>query len=134
KGIVGCPPCQGLSDVGLRRHVDIRNHLVDHYFRLIRSLQPQFFVIENVPRVLSYARFRKQIQRMTRIYNIWAGVLNAAHYGVPQTRQRAIVIGYRKDLGVEPTAPPATHCGSRKVFAYDLQKLVSPTKESHWKS
>jgi DNA (cytosine-5)-methyltransferase 1 len=134
KGVVGCPPCQGLSDVGLRRHVDDRNHLVDHYFRLIRSLRPQFFVMENVPRVLSYTRFRKQIQITARTYNIWSGVLNAAHYGVPQTRQRAIVIGYRKDLRVEPTAPPATHCGSRKVFAYDLQKLVSPAKHSHSKS
>jgi DNA (cytosine-5)-methyltransferase 1 len=115
KGIVGRPPCQGLSDVGLRRHVDGRNHLVDHYFPLVRSLRPQFFVMENVPRVLSYARFRKQMQRMAQTHNIWAGVLNAAHYGVPQTRQRAIVIGYRKDLEDEPTAPPATHCGSRRV-------------------
>jgi DNA (cytosine-5)-methyltransferase 1 len=130
KGIVGCPPCQGLSDVGLRRHVDGRNQLVDHYFRLVHSLRPQFFVMENVPRVLSYARFRKQMRRMAQAYNIWAGVLNAAHYGVPQTRQRAIVIGYRKDLGVEPTSPPPTHCGSRTVFAYDLQKLVSPATEA----
>jgi hypothetical protein len=38
KGIVGRPPCQGPSDVGLRRHVDGRNHLVDHYFPLVRSL------------------------------------------------------------------------------------------------
>lgn len=134
RGIVGCPPCQGLSDVGLRRRVDDRNHLVDHYFRLVRSLRPEFFVMENVPRVLGYARFQKQIKLMTRRYHIWAGVLNAARYGVPQTRQRAIVIGYRKDLKVEPTAPPPTHCGSRRVFAYDLQKLVSPAKEAHWKS
>lgn len=70
KGIVGCPPCQGLSDVGLRRHVDGRNHLVDHYFRLVHSLQPKFFVMENVPRVLSYARFRKQMQRMARTYKL----------------------------------------------------------------
>jgi len=133
-GIVGCPPCQGLSDVGLRRHVDARNHLVDHYFRLVNSLRPQFFVMENVPRVLSYGRFQKRLQRISRAYNVWTGVLNAAHYGVPQTRQRAIVIGYRKDLEVKPTPPPATHCGSRKVFAYDLQKLVSPAKKAHWKS
>jgi len=133
-GIVGCPPCQGLSDVGLRRHVDNRNHLIDDYFRLVRSLRPKFFVMENVPRVLSYSRFRSQMQGVAQMYSIWSGVLNAAHYGVPQSRQRAIVIGYRKDLGVEPTPPPATHCGSRRVFAYDLQKLVSPATEAHWKS
>jgi DNA (cytosine-5)-methyltransferase 1 len=133
-GFVGCPPCQGLSDVGLRRHVDSRNHLVDHYFRLVRSLKPQFFVMENVPRVLSYARFRTQLQRTARTYNIWSGVLNAASYGVPQTRQRAIIIGYRKDLNIEPSPPPPTHCGSKKVFAYDLQKLVSPVKKANWKS
>jgi DNA (cytosine-5)-methyltransferase 1 len=133
-GIVGCPPCQGLSDVGTRRHVDARNHLVDHYFRLVWSIRPKFFVMENVPRVLSYARFRYQLKRVGKDYNIWSGVLNAAQYGVPQTRQRAIVIGYRKDLDVDPTPPAETHCGSRRVFAYDLQKMVSPSESSHARS
>jgi DNA (cytosine-5)-methyltransferase 1 len=130
-GLVGCPPCQGLSDVGVRRHVDRRNHLIDHYFRLVRSLRPQFFVMENVPKVLTYGRFRKQLHQTSRWYNIWSGVLNASDYGLPQTRQRAIVIGYRKSLKVYPTAPQPTHCGSRKVFAYDLQRLLSPADRAH---
>jgi DNA (cytosine-5)-methyltransferase 1 len=134
RGIVGCPPCQGLSEVGPRRHVDKRNHLVDHYFRLVRSVGPEFFVMENVPRVLSYARFLKQLRRTAARYKIWAGVLNAAQYGVPQTRRRAIVVGYRKDLDVQPTPPPITHCGAHRVFAYDRQKLISPANRANWKS
>lgn len=133
-GIVGCPPCQGLSDVGLRKHVDSRNHLVDHYFRIVRSLRPAFFVMENVPRVLSYRRFQEQLRQTSEEYAIWTGVLNAAEYGVPQTRQRAIVIGYRNDLGITPTPPQPTHTGSRDLFAYDLQRFVSPSDTRYAKS
>jgi DNA (cytosine-5)-methyltransferase 1 len=129
-GIVGCPPCQGLSDAGKRRHVDTRNYLVDHFFRLLFELRPSFFVMENVPRLLTYSRFQQQIRSASAGYAIWQGVLNAAYYGVPQTRQRAVIIGYRNDLNTLPMPPVPTHCGKKKVFAYNLQRLVSPRSKN----
>src|SRR5205823_10512655 len=51
-GLLGCPPCQGFSTAGPRDDADDRNQLLAHFFRLVRELQPDFFVMENVPAVL----------------------------------------------------------------------------------
>lgn len=129
-GLLGCPPCQGFSDAGQRQTADPRNRLVTSYFRLIGQLKPRFFVMENVERLLEYKLFRKHIEDAGKTYCIWSGVLNAALYGVPQTRTRAIVIGYHKDLGITPTMPLPTHLGQRAVFDYGAQTYVDPcTKE-----
>lgn len=129
-GLLGCPPCQGFSEAGQRLESDPRNRLVSSYFRLIEQLRPRFFVMENVEGLLQYKVFKDLIEAVSGRYSVWSGVLNAALYGVPQTRRRAIVIGYRKDLGVKPTMPRPTHLGSRRVFDYGSQDYVLPaTKE-----
>lgn len=125
-GVLGCPPCQGLSDVGPRKHVDRRNHLLDEFIRLIKGIQPAFFVLENVPAILDYGRFQRAVARLTSRYNIWAGVLNGALYGLPQTRQRVIAIGYSKDLGIKPSPPSPTHAWIRPIYAYDLLRILRP--------
>lgn len=117
-GIVGCPPCQGFSAAGQRSDSDPRNQLLDDYFRLVAAVQPAFFVMENVPAVLWRPELAAALALLRDGYAVWSGVLNAALYGVPQTRQRAIVIGYRRDLGVQPTCPPPTHGGTRDLFNY----------------
>ena len=52
-GIIGGPPCQGFSLIGKRKPDDERNNLLFHFFRLVSEIQPDFFVMENVPGLLS---------------------------------------------------------------------------------
>jgi DNA (cytosine-5)-methyltransferase 1 len=125
-GVLGCPPCQGLSDVGPRKHVDRRNHLLDEFIRLVKGIHPAFFVMENVPRILDYGRFQRAMAILAGKYDIWAGVLNGALYGLPQTRQRVIAIGYSRDLGVTPLPPSPTHGWTKPLYAYDLLRTLRP--------
>jgi DNA (cytosine-5)-methyltransferase 1 len=131
-GLLGCPPCQGFSSAGLRDAEDDRNRLLANYFRLLGELRPPFFVMENVPAVLGYSLLRRSLEVAATKYLIWRGVLNAALFGAPQTRQRAIVIGYRADLGVEPSPPPPSHFGSRSIFNYLSGRLERPSAGKSW--
>ncbi|HVA73048.1 MAG TPA: DNA cytosine methyltransferase [Acidimicrobiales bacterium] len=129
-GLLGCPPCQGFSAAGRRDAADPQNALLVNFFTLARALRVKFFVMENVPSVIDQELFKRQITTMRRWYRVWHGPLNAALYGLPQTRQRCIVIGYRKDLEVEPSAPPISHLGSRAVFDYKSGKRLTPSTEN----
>lgn len=126
-GILGCPPCQGFSAAGRRDAHDERNGLLADYFRLVLQAEPAFFVAENVPAVYQSELLARILRIVDRRYAVWRGVVNAALFGVPQTRQRAILIGYRRDLGVIPGPPSTTHLGRRRVFNY---KTASKTKPS----
>jgi DNA (cytosine-5)-methyltransferase 1 len=123
-GILGCPPCQGFSPAGLRDQWDFRNALLFQMGRLINGLRPRFFVMENVPSLLTSSEYRLFEERVGQTYAIHAEVLNAAEYGVPQLRRRATVIGFHRDLGITPTAPPPTHGGAGRVFDYSLGRYV----------
>lgn len=129
-GLLGCPPCQSLSSAGRRDPNDKRTKLIDPYFRLVSELRPLFFVMENVPNVLGEPRFEANVARALGSYAIWTGVVNAAYFGLPQTRQRAIAIGYRLDLDIEPTAPSPTHFGVRQVFDYHAKEMRAPALEN----
>lgn len=129
-GLLGCPPCQGFSSAGKRDPTDPQNQLLVDFFRLARGLHVKFFVMENVPALLDQQLFGDQIALMRRWYRVWHGPLNAALYGLPQTRQRSIVIGYHKDLGVEPAPPPCTHYGTKYVFDYRSGRKVRPSASS----
>src|SRR5437870_442726 len=51
-GLLGCPPCEGLSPAGLRERDDERNQLLHQMRRLVSSIEPKFFLLENVPSLL----------------------------------------------------------------------------------
>src|SRR5580658_1782480 len=51
-GVIGGPPCQGFSLIGRRNLSDPRNRMVWHFCRVVKELQPKFFVMENVPGLL----------------------------------------------------------------------------------
>jgi len=88
-------------------YADPRNKLWKHYARILDVVQPKMFVLENVPELLKSAEFEaleKRLRRAAISYKVKSDVLNASHYGVPQPRRRAIVIGSR--VG-EPHLPPA---------------------------
>src|SRR6266704_4974282 len=129
-GLLGCPPCEGLSPVGRRDEDDERNKLLWQIHRLVLSIQPKFFVLENVPSLLQTALYRDFVQSLTRQYVLHGEVLNAAEYGIPQLRRRAVVIGVRKDLDVEPTLPASTHGGKGRVFDYSTLRYVYPRTSS----
>jgi DNA (cytosine-5)-methyltransferase 1 len=95
--VIGGPPCQGFST--LNRHgVGLeRRALWREYLRALRESAPAAFVMENVPELLrsaEYLAFKDAAQRGLG-YAVDGRILNAADYGVPQRRRRAIVIGIR---------------------------------------
>jgi DNA (cytosine-5)-methyltransferase 1 len=97
--IIGGPPCQGFSNLGLKVLDDPRNQLWREYLRFIRTARPQVFVIENVDRFSKSPEFQMLVAEVEHGlltgYKISYGVLNAADYGVSQRRRRTIVIGSR---------------------------------------
>lgn len=118
-GIIGGPPCQGFSLSGDRDPKDPRNSLFMEYIRFVRAYNPKFFVMENVTGILS-AKTKEgmHVKDLIRLeaensgYNISTFKLNAADYGVPQSRIRVFFIGIRSD------------------FPYNLEKIVP--KPSHF--
>lgn len=108
--VIGGPPCQGFSGLGSRDPGDPRNRLWREYLRFVAELRPRMFVIENVDRFLRSNEFALLQDALTDGalpgYRIVSGVLNAADFGAPQKRHRAIVIGSR--VG-EPQLPGPTH-------------------------
>lgn len=118
--VAGGPPCQGFSNLGERLPDDPRRQMWRHFLRAVEQAEPQAFVMENVPPLLASQEFVEIERTAQRLgFRIVAGVLNAADYGVPQTRKRAIVIGLRdRQLNIaEPTHPPATHADPRRPTA-----------------
>lgn len=96
--IVGGPPCQGFSLKGKNLGMDDpRNFLFLEYYYMVEKIRPEIFVIENVKNILNSENgyFKNQIiEKFSSLgYIINLGVLNAKNYGVPESRERAIIIG-----------------------------------------
>lgn len=106
--VIGGPPCQGFSQKGQRKSInDPRNFLFRYFFEVVKYVRPRFFVIENVPNILTAENgyFKQEIADIFQNigYDISSAVLNAADYGVPQNRHRAFIVGNR--IGVEFVFP-----------------------------
>ena len=111
-GFIGGPPCQSWSLGGAMRGInDSRGKLFYDYVKLIEAKQPLFFLAENVAGILSpthHSEFLKIIEAFKEIgYNVSYKLLNAKYYGVPQDRQRVIIVGYHKKLGKSFDFPEA---------------------------
>lgn len=98
-GILGGPPCQGFSYIGLREVDDPRNKLVDKYFYYVEKLRPKFFVFENVPGFacgVGRSLLQNAMKRLQEYELVGPMMLNAADYGAPTNRQRLFIVGYKK--------------------------------------
>lgn len=96
--VIGGPPCQGFSQKGQRKSInDPRNFLFLKYYDVVKFVKPKYFVIENVPNLLTTENgyFKNEIIELFSGlgYAVNCGVLCAADYGVPQDRHRTCIIG-----------------------------------------
>ena len=106
--VIGGPPCQAFSQV--RNHCriidDPRNSLYGEFVRVVAKVEPKAFVMENVPG-LDQMGIKEQVLAdlaLRGTYRVKVQVVDAADFGVPQTRQRIVFIGLHSSLGLDPPA------------------------------
>ena len=126
--VVGGPPCQAFSTAGRQRGLaDFRGNVILQYLRVVSDIRPEFFILENVRGLLSaklnsvpseYNEYEsiKDIKGSVLAfitsefkklgYNISYALLDAANYGVPERRERMVIIGH---LGKRVPIPSPTH-------------------------
>jgi DNA (cytosine-5)-methyltransferase 1 len=123
--VVGGPPCQGFSLLGKRDANDERNFLWLEYAKVLNLSKPRYFVLENVPTFAKSQQLSDLKQAVLpgghlQDFDFKWDILNAADYGAPQARKRAIVLGWRRDTE-ELEFPKPTHVGRhvsvRSAFA-----------------
>ena len=100
-GVIGGPPCQAFSEIGLRKADDPRRSLLGHFFKLVAELQPTFFVAENV-RGLGYSNAQPVLEDALNLlpgsYQIVGPMaLDAAEFGAATRRPRLFIVGYKPD-------------------------------------
>lgn len=122
--IIGGPPCQGFSTIGKRSSSDPekraahdpRNELVLTYAKIIRTVRPKFIVMENVKGILTRnggSYLNTVLSELSDAgYNVDYRLVNMADYGVPQIRERIIVLGNR--VGIPVRFPNPDHAEKPK--------------------
>jgi DNA (cytosine-5)-methyltransferase 1 len=110
--LAGGPPCQGFSRQKRGAHLgDDRNKLVLEFARLVRETSPRFFLLENVDQ-LGQKRgvsFVDKLPKLLGEYILYPRFYNSADYGVPQTRNRYVIVGKHRSIGSAFSPPAATH-------------------------
>ena len=140
--LIGGPPCQAYSLVGRARDPygkenDIRNYLYKQYVKFLRKYNPDIFVFENVPGILSASKGAlfedvKEIMRDTG-YELQAKVLNAFDFGVLQQRKRVILVGWNKELGFRyPDFETVLHNFRVEELLSDLPPLQPGDEANHY--
>ena len=106
--IIATPPCQGMSEAGLRLEFDSRNQLIFHAIDIINRIKPEFVLLENVPKQLTTKiRYKDEILLIPEYIKRELGneyrfnketLVMAKDHGVPQLRERNIFLLLRNDL------------------------------------
>ncbi|MDP3650062.1 MAG: DNA cytosine methyltransferase [Rhodoferax sp.] len=136
--IIGGPPCQGFSSIRPFRSTnddDPRNSLFEEYASFVNFFRPRAFVIENVVGLATH-KDGDTIQAMEACfhelgYDCEWRILNSAHYGVPQKRERLIMIGVER--GGKINFPQPTHQSLSPTIGYkDRNKVHTPSQPDLW--
>lgn len=129
-GLIASPPCQDFSSAGQGKGIDgDRGQLIHQVIRWVQTLQPDWVACEQVPPALPvWRQFAEQFRSMG--YDTWCGVLNAANFGVPQTRKRAFLIASRVRT-VQPPEPTHTKNSEPSLFG-ELQPWVTMAESLGW--
>lgn len=100
-GLIGGPPCQGFSLMGVQDVLDPRNDLFVKFFKLVKECKPRFFIAENVLGILGdkYEAIReKALDQVRKDYIVIDSMkLKASDFGAPTSRERVFFIGYRHE-------------------------------------
>ena len=111
--VCGGPPCQGFSVQGRGDPVDSRNSLVVDFGQIAISLRPAFILMENVPAFFGHRGEEERNALLANLhqagYEYDCRVLNAADYGVPQVRRRAVIVAWNPDRISDFRFPAPTH-------------------------
>jgi DNA (cytosine-5)-methyltransferase 1 len=126
--LVGCYPCQGFSQGGVRDADRKINRLYLEFARALGAIAPKAFIVENVSGMVR-KNFSHLLEDQFKVfreagYRVKAQVLNAADYGVAQERKRIFIVGVREDLGVEYEFPNPTHGESRAHAHLSIQDAI----------
>jgi DNA (cytosine-5)-methyltransferase 1 len=124
--VFGGPPCQGFSLIGHRALEDPRNNLVLEFVRIVAELDARTFVFENV-KGLTVGHHKTFLNELVAAFDAagyhvrlpWK-VLNAANYGVPQSRERLILMGAKKGTRLPDYPEPLTNAADARRPLPDL--------------
>lgn len=103
--LIACPPCTGFSQKNAKNHLvdDPRNRLVTHTAAFVEEFLPEFFVMENVKELLRgkhQHHFQLLCDKLENLnYSIYADIHELSNYGLPQRRERVLLIA-RRDYGL----------------------------------
>jgi DNA (cytosine-5)-methyltransferase 1 len=116
--VAGGPPCQGFSTVGKKEESDPRNRLFWAFLKVVERVDPKFVLFENVSgfkRMYGGRAYRSLIDRLHALgYSTRHGILNALDFGLPQSRHRTFVVGFKKPYEFE--FPDPTHSQGDSLF------------------
>lgn len=124
--LVGGPPCQGFSVAGYMDVNDPRSELVFTYMNVLRILKPKAFVLENVKALATLAKFRPIRERLLREaraagYDVELIVVRASDFGVPQARERMLIVGFQDHCA----ADFVRYLDTQRKKAHSLRKAIS---------
>ena len=129
--LVGCAPCQPFSPYSQNRS-DAKWRLLAEFGRIVDEVRPEVVSMENVPRLVTFHRgelFRQFLALLEDAgYEVWWRVVNCADYGVPQTRQRLVVLASRVGP-IELVSP--THEPDAYVTVQDAIASLPPLTAGH---
>lgn len=118
--LVGCYPCQGFSQGGVRKADRKINTLYLEFARALRIVKPKAFIVENVSGMVR-SNFEHLLKDQFKVfeeagYRVKSQILNASHYGVAQDRKRIFIVGIRSDFDTDYEFPLATHGDNLKPY------------------
>jgi DNA (cytosine-5)-methyltransferase 1 len=134
--LIGGPPCQGFSRIGLRQKDDPRNSLIGHFFRHVSLLKPRVFVMENVEGLMDAGNLTfltEALEMLPSYYKIVGPiVISAADFGAPTTRKRVIVVGFdQRDVDeIDLTAINQIKTANRVSVRDAIADLPAPIADS----
>ena len=132
--VVGGFPCPGFSEAGPRLIDDERNFLYLHFIRCLIQTQPKIFIAENVKGMLTLGNgevFKQIFEDFAAAgYKMHYELLNAADYGVPEIRERVILIGIRNDLNDSFKYPSPTNFKDKKPYWRTLKDEIWDLKDN----